>query len=542
MSGLRRGPLSDSHSSTCLVSLALSLILALNCAPMAGAVVSSSDAQAYYQSIITHKDRNENVDSYLIDFDGDGREELLLVWDVWSSTPNGNTIHYEVWQGANCLTSFITGHPSVCFATGTKRGNSGKLYLIDEYPGWSSTITKIYTVVDGTWKLVEDLYSQHGYETVWKIDGKQCTQSEYESRHALYSVGKQYQPDANASVEMELLNSMEASNGDDTTNAMAEAYLNVVDQQVQRYGGYAQKGAYEWTNGVIGGLIRDFDQNGVPELFLWSVEEPLFICEGLWTWDGNRAKQLYDGEVAPAGHYGGSEIFYDVNGKLYRHIEYMNGSYGWFGASGEVYGIQNGEWKEVLSYSWFDYDEQNISGYTDGYNITQNGISTEMSKSAFFAKLEKYKSNDSIEVLEGMGFQSIHVPVKAQTLRTQLSQLAANQPSSWAKAEVEAAKAAGLKERTIVFKHILPHTLTPLILSVSMGIGGAILSESGLSYLGLGVQEPVPSWGAMIAGGQDYVNSAPWLSLFPGIMITLTVLSLCFIGEAFRQAIDPRAN
>jgi len=107
---------------------------------------------------------------------------------------------------------------------------------------------------------------------------------------------------------------------------------------------------------------------------------------------------------------------------------------------------------------------------------------------------------------------------------------------------VQAAKAAGLKERTIVFKHILPHTLTPLILSVSLGIGGAILSESGLSYLGLGMQEPIPSWGAMIAQAQDYTNTAPWLSVCPGIMITLTVLSLCFIGEAFRQAIDPRAN
>lgn len=107
---------------------------------------------------------------------------------------------------------------------------------------------------------------------------------------------------------------------------------------------------------------------------------------------------------------------------------------------------------------------------------------------------------------------------------------------------VQAAKASGLKERVIVFRHILPHALTPLILSVSMGIGGAILAESGLSYLGLGVQEPTPSWGAMISNAQEYVNSAPWLSVFPGLLITLTVLSLCLIGEAFRQAIDPRSN
>lgn len=107
---------------------------------------------------------------------------------------------------------------------------------------------------------------------------------------------------------------------------------------------------------------------------------------------------------------------------------------------------------------------------------------------------------------------------------------------------VQAAKSAGLKERMIVFKHILPHSLTPLILDVSMGIGGAILAESGLSYLGLGVQEPTPSWGAMISKAQEFINTAPWLSIFPGLLITLVVLSLCFIGEALRQAIDPRAD
>lgn len=107
---------------------------------------------------------------------------------------------------------------------------------------------------------------------------------------------------------------------------------------------------------------------------------------------------------------------------------------------------------------------------------------------------------------------------------------------------VQAARDAGIKERHIVFRHILPHAFTPLILSVSMGVGSMILAESGLSYLKLGVQEPKPSWGAMISSAQPYIETAPWMCIFPGIMITLTVLSLCFIGEAFRQAIDARAN
>lgn len=228
------------------------------------------------------------------------------------------------------------------------------------------------------------------------------------------------------------------------TPQMAKAYLNVVDQQVQKYGGYAQKGTYEWTNGVVGGLIRDFDRNGVPELFLWSVGDRYSVLEGLWTWDGNRAKQLYDGKVEAPGHAGGSETFYLVDGKLYCHTEYLDARADSWGADGWIYSLQNGEWREVLLYGWTDAYEGNPYGYRDRYGITKNGVYTEMSKSTFFAKLETYKSNDSLEVLAGASGFQIKVPVKAQNLRNQLSQLAANQPSSWAKAEVDAAKAAGL--------------------------------------------------------------------------------------------------
>ena len=232
------------------------------------------------------------------------------------------------------------------------------------------------------------------------------------------------------------------------TPQMAKAYLSVLDQQIQKYGGYAQKGTYEWTNGVVGGMIQDFDQNGVPELFLWSIEREddfPYTCEGLWTWDGNRARQLYDGKVEPAGHYGGTETIYLANGKLYVHSDYIISTHYGCGSDGWVYGFKNGKWDKILSYYQFDCDEANPYGYTDTYEITENGKRSEMSKTAFDLKLGKYRSNDSLEVISHSGGNlSFKVPVTAKNLRAELAELAVNQPSSWAKAEVEAAKAAGL--------------------------------------------------------------------------------------------------
>lgn len=106
---------------------------------------------------------------------------------------------------------------------------------------------------------------------------------------------------------------------------------------------------------------------------------------------------------------------------------------------------------------------------------------------------------------------------------------------------VQAAIALGYPERRIMFKHILPHALVPVIVSATMGVGGAITAESGLSYLGLGVQEPNPSWGAMLKTAQQFMQNAPTMAFTMGVLITLTVLSLNFIGDALRDALDPRA-
>ncbi|MDI6865649.1 MAG: ABC transporter permease [Thermodesulfovibrio yellowstonii] len=105
---------------------------------------------------------------------------------------------------------------------------------------------------------------------------------------------------------------------------------------------------------------------------------------------------------------------------------------------------------------------------------------------------------------------------------------------------VLAARAIGASAGRIIFKHILPNAIYPVIVAATFSVGGAILIESGLSFLGLGIQPPEPSWGGILSVGKDYITVAWWLSLFPGVAIFLTVLSFNLLGEALRDAIDPK--
>jgi len=106
---------------------------------------------------------------------------------------------------------------------------------------------------------------------------------------------------------------------------------------------------------------------------------------------------------------------------------------------------------------------------------------------------------------------------------------------------VEAARALGLSDARIIFRHILPNALAPVLIAATFGVASAILVESGLSFLGLGVQPPTPSWGNILTSGKDYLLSgAWWLSVFPGLAIFITVLSYNLLGEGLRDAIDPR--
>ena len=106
---------------------------------------------------------------------------------------------------------------------------------------------------------------------------------------------------------------------------------------------------------------------------------------------------------------------------------------------------------------------------------------------------------------------------------------------------VDAARALGFGHARIVLRHMVPNVVAPFLILLSAFVGQAILAEASLSYLGLGVQEPVPAWGLMLQGGaEEYATTAPWIAVFPGLAIMLAVLGVSLFGDALRDAIDPK--
>jgi peptide/nickel transport system permease protein len=107
-------------------------------------------------------------------------------------------------------------------------------------------------------------------------------------------------------------------------------------------------------------------------------------------------------------------------------------------------------------------------------------------------------------------------------------------------AYVEAARVSGATNTAIMFRHILPNVLAPVIVLATLGIGSAILVGASLSFLGLGAKPPTPEWGAMLSAGRNYLSIAWWITLFPGLAIMITVLSINMVGDGLRDALDPR--
>ncbi|MGH2561560.1 MAG: ABC transporter permease [Thermomicrobiales bacterium] len=105
---------------------------------------------------------------------------------------------------------------------------------------------------------------------------------------------------------------------------------------------------------------------------------------------------------------------------------------------------------------------------------------------------------------------------------------------------IEAARAIGASRTRIMFRHLLPNSLAPIIVYATLGVAGSLLTAAGLGFLGLGVQPPTPEWGAMLSVGRGYLREAPHLLIVPGLLIFLTVISLNLIGDALRDALDPR--
>lgn len=106
----------------------------------------------------------------------------------------------------------------------------------------------------------------------------------------------------------------------------------------------------------------------------------------------------------------------------------------------------------------------------------------------------------------------------------------------------DAARAAGLGHWRLLRCHLLPNALTPLLVAAALGVGNAIMLEAGLSFLGLGVPPPAPSWGNMIAGGRDALVNAPWIATLPGILVVLAVVSCNLVSDGARDALDPAAQ
>lgn len=105
---------------------------------------------------------------------------------------------------------------------------------------------------------------------------------------------------------------------------------------------------------------------------------------------------------------------------------------------------------------------------------------------------------------------------------------------------IEASRAVGMEDNQIITKHLLPNAMAPIFVSATLGVADAIMMESALSYLGFGIQPPVPTWGNMLTNAQQYMIDMPWLAVYPGLMIFLTIVSVNYVGDGLRDALDPK--
>jgi peptide/nickel transport system permease protein len=105
---------------------------------------------------------------------------------------------------------------------------------------------------------------------------------------------------------------------------------------------------------------------------------------------------------------------------------------------------------------------------------------------------------------------------------------------------VEASRSLGASNLRIIFTHMIPNAMAPIIVSASLGLAGYIVAEASLSFLGFGIQDPIPTWGNMLSATQQFMSDRPWLPLFPGLPIFLCSLAFNYIGDGLRDALDPR--
>lgn len=136
-----------------------------------------------------------------------------------------------------------------------------------------------------------------------------------------------------------------------------------------------------------------------------------------------------------------------------------------------------------------------------------------------------------INTMVAVGFSS--VPTYARVVRSAV--LTVKQQEY-----IEASKSLGANTRIILLKHIIPNCMAPIIVQASLGVGNAILSAASMSFIGLGIQPPVPEWGAMLSAGRTYIRNYPQMVIFPGLCIMITIFAINLAGDGLRDALDPR--
>jgi len=146
----------------------------------------------------------------------------------------------------------------------------------------------------------------------------------------------------------------------------------------------------------------------------------------------------------------------------------------------------------------------------------------------------------SIVAVLGPGLENVMVAVGISSIPQFLRVVRSSVLSAKENVYVEAAKVAGCSNRRIIFRHILPNVVAPVIILSTLWVGTAILIGASVSFLGLGVQPPTPEWGLMVSDGRNYLTTMWWLSTFPGLAIALTVLAMNLLGDGLRDALDPR--
>jgi len=146
----------------------------------------------------------------------------------------------------------------------------------------------------------------------------------------------------------------------------------------------------------------------------------------------------------------------------------------------------------------------------------------------------------SVVAILGPGLNNAMVAVGIAAIPSYTRVVRGSVLSARASVYVDAARVIGCSDRRIMFRHILPNVLAPVIVLSTLGMASAIITGTGLSFLGLGAQPPSPEWGAMLSAGRDHLRSAWWISTFPGLAIMVVVLAMNVVGDGLRDALDPR--